>query len=566
MSEIKFDTYKSDLNFNADVDQANQDFKSFDAEFNVETVDTGITADLDITQGQPQDINTDSNFAAQDQTLPTFDSTTFQDSINANVVEEIQPAIETNTTTSTAAPDFTNQPDVTLEVSQGFNGPGNGTDLSVDENNTVGQDSIGQTEVFSLDSSSGSGDQNSNDVPNTTADSSAQQGYSFTNLDLEGVPDQNGVQNFMEKYQVGERFTGLLQAGGGVLEFAGGLALFDSELTAPLGGIGIIHGLDQAQNGFDQFIDPEGDPASFTQRGLEGMGVSPDIAYKIDTTLGFAFQAGTELGWMANKGDDVLTGLNGLNLTGKLSQDGQTRIIDEAKESMPSHNNNQTQEALQQSEGKTLAADQYEFTENSIDELFEMDPHASPIYDPSRLLPERLEISSENFGELIGGEVPGNKKLTGHYKFVYEYGDNIVAAISKSGDYKLIEKEISSLEQLNKAGLKVVNYSVGRLDGTDQPVIMMQRYAGSSRGYEDIQRYYNANSIADLNATAYNLKENKIYVSDLQFLIGPDGGLAINDPAGVKFLSDTKNPRYYLETNQQVINGLLKNINNSFPE
>jgi hypothetical protein len=108
----------------------------------------------------------------------------------------------------------------------------------------------------------------------------------------------------------------------------------------------------------------------------------------------------------------------------------------------------------------------------------------------------------------------------------------------------MLKKELDSLATLDYLGLPVPEI-VGKTVIDGKPAYIMKKYV---QGSKDICRtvgqevvavgsgtspHLNQNSIQDLKAIKFQLKDKNLSVNDLQFLIDSDGHVYIADPAGV---------------------------------
>lgn len=151
------------------------------------------------------------------------------------------------------------------------------------------------------------------------------------------------------------------------------------------------------------------------------------------------------------------------------------------------------------------------------------------------------EFKDAKLGKRLGNE--------SSEKDVYELVDHpdLVIGISKVvGDYNVklnrLKKEIDDLNKLKNEGLPVVEYN-GLTTHNGTPAIVMKKYA---QGSKDIvandktnfsapirvgdSQLLNETSIKDLTKILLDLKNKKIQIEDLQFLIDKDGRLVITDP------------------------------------
>ena len=147
------------------------------------------------------------------------------------------------------------------------------------------------------------------------------------------------------------------------------------------------------------------------------------------------------------------------------------------------------------------------------------------------------ELNQDELGELVGKG--GNKE-------VYAVGDGRVVAILQDGKPSSgIDKEITMLKQLEELGLPVVNAEKVIVDG--KPGILMDKYAQDSKSIvaydgkkgkvmlkpEADTSLLNQNSIDDLTNIMQTMKDGKVSINDLQFLIAEDGHMVVADPLNI---------------------------------
>ena len=147
------------------------------------------------------------------------------------------------------------------------------------------------------------------------------------------------------------------------------------------------------------------------------------------------------------------------------------------------------------------------------------------------------ELNQDELGELVGKG--GNKE-------VYAVGDGQVVAILQDGKPSSgIDKEITMLKQLEELGLPVVNAEKVIVDG--KPGILMDKYAQDSKSIvaydgkkgkvmlkpEADTSLLNQNSIDDLTNIMQTMKDGKVSINDLQFLIAEDGHMVVADPLNI---------------------------------
>ena len=147
------------------------------------------------------------------------------------------------------------------------------------------------------------------------------------------------------------------------------------------------------------------------------------------------------------------------------------------------------------------------------------------------------ELNQNDLGELVGKG--GNKE-------VYSFGDDQVVAILQDGKPLTgVDKEINMLRQLEELGLPAVNAEKVMVDG--KPGILMDKYAQDSKSIaaydgnkgkvmlkpEADTSLLNQNSIDDLTNIMQTMKDGKISINDLQFLIAEDGHMVIADPLNI---------------------------------
>jgi hypothetical protein len=131
---------------------------------------------------------------------------------------------------------------------------------------------------------------------------------------------------------------------------------------------------------------------------------------------------------------------------------------------------------------------------------------------------------------------------SGAEKTVYSIlgGKDRVIALQNESNMQFLHAEISALKQLDAMGIPVVkNYGIAHVDG--RPGLVMENVPGvSSKTIYDFglveganSTMLNAKSISDLQLIRSRLEINNINVTDIQFLIGNDGRVVLNDPMGV---------------------------------
>ena len=147
------------------------------------------------------------------------------------------------------------------------------------------------------------------------------------------------------------------------------------------------------------------------------------------------------------------------------------------------------------------------------------------------------ELNQNDLGELVGKG--GNKE-------VYSFGDDQVVAILQDGKPLTgVDKEINMLRQLEELGLPAANAEKVMVDGKSG--ILMDKYAQDSKSItaydgnkgkvmlkpEADTSLLNQNSIDDLTNIMQTMKDGKISINDLQFLIAEDGHMVIADPLNI---------------------------------
>lgn len=126
--------------------------------------------------------------------------------------------------------------------------------------------------------------------------------------------------------------------------------------------------------------------------------------------------------------------------------------------------------------------------------------------------------------------------------YLVEGRDDLVVGLAKDKGHRAnLEAELGRLRQLKELGFPVLD-PVGIFDIDGRPGMVMPRYevgsksiARQAKGKKFIEivgasKYLNARSIQDLEKIRSLLIRHKISIADLQFLIGRDGQVVINDP------------------------------------
>ena len=160
------------------------------------------------------------------------------------------------------------------------------------------------------------------------------------------------------------------------------------------------------------------------------------------------------------------------------------------------------------------------------------------------------EIRRSELGEWIGG---------GGEKDVHAYGENHAVGVLRADtkEPRRITEELAALKQLRDVGMPVVDAQPVTVDG--RPGVIMDRYevgsksifpkdGGPGRGSE----FLNERSGSDLKEIKRIMVEKKVWISDLQFLIGKDGRVVVSDPIAVEF------GRRPSKNNLGVINRLIR--------
>ena len=146
------------------------------------------------------------------------------------------------------------------------------------------------------------------------------------------------------------------------------------------------------------------------------------------------------------------------------------------------------------------------------------------------------------------------------------YGENHVVGVQGADSKKppRFTEEAAVLRQIGEAGIPVVDARPVTVGG--RPGVLMDRYEVGSkdifpkdgrpgRGSE----FLNERSISDLNEIKRLMVEKKVWINDLQFLIGKDGRVVVADPLDVKFGPGPSRP------NKDVINRLIRKARENGP-
>jgi hypothetical protein len=157
-------------------------------------------------------------------------------------------------------------------------------------------------------------------------------------------------------------------------------------------------------------------------------------------------------------------------------------------------------------------------------------------------------VHNSYFDDLVLGEKLGG----GGEKFVYEIVGHPERAIGKYKSVNMtknLEREVEVLAEIEGKNLPVVEIlETGKFENF--PSIIYKRYAGGSKElvktsqgkvflnsadplFNDTKKLLNKNSIDDLIAIKKTMKEGKVKIDDLQFLISKEGKIVISDPLGV---------------------------------
>jgi filamentous hemagglutinin len=122
----------------------------------------------------------------------------------------------------------------------------------------------------------------------------------------------------------------------------------------------------------------------------------------------------------------------------------------------------------------------------------------------------------------------------GAFKAVYAVRGrpDLVIAVDKQQNRDLgdLGEEMGFLEQLREAGIPTVDVVAhgSTVDGRD--AIVMRRHAAGSREGEAFDRRVNRRTVHEWRRIRQTMQEGRIGVWDLQFLIGNDGSIVVNDP------------------------------------
>ena len=157
-----------------------------------------------------------------------------------------------------------------------------------------------------------------------------------------------------------------------------------------------------------------------------------------------------------------------------------------------------------------------------------------------------------NLPKVISHSDLGVELGSGAEKTVYSLtgNRNLVVAVQNSGSQSLIDQEINALNHRSDHRMPVVkNYGSVMVDG--KPAIVLENIPGvSSRdiyiegitgvpgdgyvtGNKGATSLLSSKSVMDLQNIRSLLMDKNIGVNDLQFLIGKDGRVVVNDPMSV---------------------------------
>jgi filamentous hemagglutinin len=122
--------------------------------------------------------------------------------------------------------------------------------------------------------------------------------------------------------------------------------------------------------------------------------------------------------------------------------------------------------------------------------------------------------------------------------------------IAKPGWGPAVNAERGKLARLRQNGIPTVETFPSR-PGT----IVYQKYAAGSKD-PDFGQYLNQRSLGDLNRIENQFRRNGVAVRDLQFLVGPNGRLVVNDPGRVHVGGEMSwaNQRKFDNLRQQIWN------------
>ncbi|CAN7488584.1 hypothetical protein LJR066_003159 [Acidovorax sp. LjRoot66] len=133
----------------------------------------------------------------------------------------------------------------------------------------------------------------------------------------------------------------------------------------------------------------------------------------------------------------------------------------------------------------------------------------------------------------------GSKLGEGGTKDVFAYGEKYAVGVLHSGRISELESELKLLGQLKEMGLPVVN-ARGPIMVGDRPALVYDRFeAGTKDAVRMVDGHatvvgdlslLNKRSISDLILIRGKIEGAKLHISDLQFLVGKDGGIVISDP------------------------------------
>jgi filamentous hemagglutinin len=168
--------------------------------------------------------------------------------------------------------------------------------------------------------------------------------------------------------------------------------------------------------------------------------------------------------------------------------------------------------------------------------------------------------------------VPGELLGSGGRKDVYtvQGRDDLVLAVLQEQNKETVEglrTELRALEFLREEGFPTVEV-VAETTYQGRDAVVLRRYAqGSKDVVKTIKKVprivgssplLNERSISDLRAIRQRLKEKKIKVDDLQFLIAEDGRMVIADP--VDAFRNTKPSDANVETIRLLIKVAKRNV------
>jgi hypothetical protein len=155
--------------------------------------------------------------------------------------------------------------------------------------------------------------------------------------------------------------------------------------------------------------------------------------------------------------------------------------------------------------------------------------------------PKSTEPPAIKLGERLDGGTSGNKDV---YAIVGE-PDRVIAILKPGKPTAVLKREIDALRLLEEQGVPAVKV-LGTTTHDGRPAMVLERKAVGTKpivrrtrgqmvlhddpAAKDAARFLNQKSVEDLHKIGRMLDEKRLKVDDLQFLIGEDGSVVINDP------------------------------------